>query len=151
MTSKPVKKVKEYYEYSKCRDFLQEKYGFVERDYLGRNKYRRECLDRTSAMFNDSSWKNTRPIDMNAEQRKAHNYYLELVKNEPKHLDFWYWVTDHYEIHNGCYITFSNEGYDCIKEDWVKEIYAHYLDEFSDNPNWRDSDKYSKVEMYVSW
>lgn len=57
--------------------------------------------------------------------------------------DFWCWVVDRYEIHNGCYLTFTREELEWIKEDWVKEIYTYYIDEFADENG--------DLEMYVWW
>jgi hypothetical protein len=39
---KPKKHTIEYYDYHECRDYLQEKYGYNERDYAGRHKKKEE-------------------------------------------------------------------------------------------------------------
>jgi len=34
--NKPVKRVHEYYDYNECRNYLEEKYGYDERDYANK-------------------------------------------------------------------------------------------------------------------
>lgn len=36
--NKPVKQTRTYYDYHQCQKYLQEKYGYDERDYFGRHK-----------------------------------------------------------------------------------------------------------------
>lgn len=106
---KPKKHKKEYYDYNECRDYLQEKYGYDERDYLG--------------MFTGKT-----------------------VNDNVEYQDFWHWVCDNYEIHNGCCITFDMEllkEKDIYIKPWQKEILKHYLEEFADENG--------KVELYVWW
>lgn len=45
------------------------------------------------------------------------------------YLDFWHWVVENYDIHNGCYITFHSERFEEIGENkgWIKEIYKTYI------------------------
>ena len=104
--NKPTKKTKSYYDYNQCRNYLQEKYGYDERDYAGRFKNRGEDLP---------------------------------------YQDFWHWVIKRHEVHNGCFIIFSKENLeeDSETEDWVKEIYKHYIDEFADENG--------ELEMYCWW
>ncbi len=113
-TTKPKKKKKEYYDYLEVRDYLQDKYGYDERDYAG--KY-------------------------------AKKKGIETPEGEPTpYLDFWHWVVDNYDIHNGCYITFSSDRLEEICEEkngWIKEIYKRYIDEFAD--------KNGELLMYVWW
>ena len=94
---RPRKKTRVAYEYRECRDYLQEKYHYQERDVLG---YKHALKSGASEM--------------------------------PPCQDFWRWVCDHHQIHNGCYVTFSAERLAEIEEDWVKKIYALYLGEFAD-------------------
>lgn len=87
---KPQPKTLTYYDYVECRDYMQQKYGFAERDY-----------------------------------------------SKQRH-DFWHWLCDHEDIHNGGYVTFSREilqewQADGNIPDWAAEIYTHYLDEFADD------------------
>lgn len=108
---KPQQKQTTYYDYNECRDYLQAKYGYDERDYAGHFKRKRGKLTGTD----------------------------ESVP----YLDFWHWVCEHHEIHNGCFITFSREELPGIEEDWVREIYTHYLDEFEDEKG--------EVELFAWW
>lgn len=117
--NKPTLESKQYYDYHKCKAFIREKYGYDERDYLG--KYKRK------------------------------NGKVLSVNDSVEYLDFWHWVVDNYEIHNGCFIEFSNEDYDQIEKDWVKEIYSHYMDEFCPDKNWKTNECRVGVEFYVSW
>lgn len=104
---KPQKQSRTYYDYNECRDYLQEKYDYDERDYAGKYSH-------------GNSGDGNKP-----------------------YLDFWHWVIERYEIHNGCYITFDKSELDDIEKDWIKEIYSHYLDEFADDNG--------ELEMYVWW
>jgi hypothetical protein len=103
--NKPTPKTKTAYSYTECRDYLQEKYGYKERDYAGKFKHR----------------------DM----------------DDIPYQDFWHWVVGNYQIHNGCYVTFTKEVLDEIQEDWVKTIYSYYLHEFALDKN--------EVTFYVEW
>jgi len=103
---KPQKQVREYYDYNKCRDYLEAKYGYSERDYAGMSKGKG-------------------------------------VNVSVPYLDFWHWVLENQEVHNGCFISFSRGVLEEIEEDWVKEIYTRYLDEFADEKG--------ELEMYVWW
>lgn len=110
MMQKPQKYTKVYYDYNECREYLEKKYGYDERDYLG--KYPKNIKQKI---------------------------------RDVKYLDFWHWVIDHHDINNECFITFSQETLDeeYDMEDWQKEIYKRYLDEFAD--------KNGELEMYVWW
>lgn len=101
---KPQPKIRKYYDYQECRTYLEEKYGYNERDFAHGNKK----------------------------------------------LDFWGWVIAHDDIHNGCFIMFSREilegedtDWDNIHDNWQKEIYQHYIDEFADENG--------ELELYVWW
>jgi hypothetical protein len=105
---KPTKKTKSYYDYIQCRDYLQKKYDYNERDYAGKFKNR--------------------------------------DKEDVPYQDFWHWVIEHYQVCNGCFITFSKEYLECDgkeSEAWVREIYKHYIDEFADENG--------ELEMYCWW
>lgn len=72
---------------------------------------------------------------------------------ELEYRDFWHWVVDHYTIHNGCHIEFSQETLDEYKElepndpygmkDWQIKIYQDYLNEFADENG--------EINFYVWW
>jgi hypothetical protein len=93
-----------HFDYRDCRDYLQAKYNYAERDY-------------------------------------GQKYCGKRDENAP-YLDFWHWVIANYEIHNGCFITFSEDMLPEIQEDWIRTIYGHYLTEFA---------KEGELEMYISW
>lgn len=131
-------------DYNECADYIDKKYKIKQRDYLGKFAYYDTAKKETIKKFKDDSWYNIIPADMNEQQKAASDYYDDLLKkHQPKYLDFWHWVVDNYEIHNGCYITFSRETYDAIKEDWVKTIYGYYLTEFEN--------KNGEIDFRVEW
>lgn len=102
---KPTKQKIEYYDYSECRDYLEQKYGYDERDYAGK--------------FKDG------------------------LHDDRPYLDFWHWVVERFNVRNGDYITFERSEIEEIEQDWVREIYTRYIDEFAD--------KNGNLEMYVGW
>lgn len=105
MLDKPKKKSRSYYDYIQCRDYLQAKYNYLERDYAGK--------------------------------------FANGKLNGKPYLDFWHWVLDNHEVHNGCEILFSKEELETIEKPWVKEIYQRYIDEFAD--------KKGELTLYVWW
>jgi len=111
MMNKPKLKKTAYYDYNECRNYLQEKYNYDERDYAGQFK------------------------------KTKNGKIIERDDSKP-YLDFWLWVCDNHEIHNDCFITFTEEELAKIKEDWVKEIYTHYLKEFAKN---------GELELFCWW
>lgn len=97
---KPLANTVVYYNYHECRDYLQKKYGYDERNY----------------------------------QRQPVTPGSHYTTSK----DFWLWLCDHEDIHNGGYVTFSQEilaewQADEAIPDWAAEIYTHYLDEFADD------------------
>lgn len=137
---KPEKRVKEYYNYNDCRNFLQEKYGYQERDYLGTRSFERGCADTVNRKYG-KSWYNKSASMFNEQERKASDEYMKLMESQPAYKDFWHWVTDRYEVHNGGEITF-NEGDADEAEDFVKTIFNYYMKEFSEN---------GELTMETSW
>lgn len=146
---KPKKKSRQSYDYSECRDFLEEKYGYSERDYLGRYAFGNKAVEKVSKKYG-KSWYTTIPTDFNEQEKLASEEYHKIMLDEPEYCDFWHWVCDHcYNVSNGCYITFSRECLESYKDDdegmppFVKQIYSYYLDEFAD--------KNGELEMWVEW
>ena len=97
---KPSQNVIHYYNYNECRNYLEKKYGYDERDYA--NKY---------------------VYDSNGMATKRNH--------DVPYQDFWHWVVDRFDVTNGGMITFSK--YTTPEEDWQKEIYQRYMDEFAEN------------------
>lgn len=71
--------------------------------------------------------------------RDIDDYAAKFVmkNNKPvkvnEHADFkcfWHWVVDRYNITNGCSFGFIESELEYIEEDWIKEIYAAFLEEF---------------------
>ena len=141
---KPKRKSDSCLDYHQCRNFLQEKYKYDERDYGGKYKFLNDVQTKINKNYG-KSWFDKAPEDFTKKEQKAHDEYETLIKDTPEYLDFWHWVCDTYQIHNGCFITFDNhwlEGTN-IKEDWIRIIYKYYIDEFAN--------KDGELRMYVWW
>jgi hypothetical protein len=74
------------------------------------------------------------------------------VNEEAPYLDFWHWILDRCDIHNGCYTTFyikewldekadGDELDEYVAPDWVKEILQLIYDEFGE----------MEMEVYIWW
>lgn len=112
---KPIKHSKSYYYYNELLEYLQEKSGRQFNDYYG------ACL---------------------------RSRVTGIPNSDREFLCFWHWVCDNCNPQNGGFITFyrewlTSEEYDWTGEEWVKEIYAMFVDEFADENG--------EVEMMVSW
>ncbi len=142
---KPKKQTKSYLDYHECCKFLEQKYGYEERDYGGKYAFHAKIKKILNEKYKDKTWWNIVPANYTKKQREIANEHDELMKMEPEYLDFWHWVVDHHEIHNPCYITFSKEQFnEMTKEpEWIQKIYGYYLKEFAN--------KNGEVEMEVSW
>ena len=57
--------------------------------------------------------------------------------------DFWHFVLDQTEIHNGCYFYFSKDWSEDA-EDWQKEIINMFFEEFGEEGE-------DDMELWVSW
>ena len=112
MKSKPEQKTRVAYHYNECRDWLQEQYGYDERDYAGKWSWA------TGAAKMDES----RPYQ-----------------------DFWHFVCDIADVHNGCYIV-MDEGWLEDAEPWQAEIVNRYLEHFG-----RVVDGVRLAEFWVEW
>lgn len=143
---KPKKTFKGTYLYNECRNYLQFKYGYQERDYGRRYEFEGNLLKEFNKKYKDDSWFHEVPSNHTPEQMKIADEYSLAMKNRPEYLDFWHWVVDHYDIHNGCFIVFDSSWLNCdndLIESWQKEIYKYYIDEFADENG--------ELEMWVSW
>lgn len=151
---RPTRKTRRAYDYTECRDYLEAKYGYDERDYAhisgwSDRLYRRVCRKYKIPLI---KYMNTPFKDMTENMKKA-NAEIEVAEKAggPPYLDFWHWVIDNHEIHNGCYVTFSRGALEeledmALKEPdkaWVRDIYKRYINEFAD--------KKGELEMYVWW
>jgi len=118
---KPGKRTKEYYDYHECRDYLQEKYSYDERDYAGKHNHGKAA-------------KNSKAVTA-----------LGLTNdNDPPYWDFWHFVIDAGGVQsNSSFFHLTTEWLHGETEDWQKEIIQHYLDEFAD--------KDGMIEFYVDW
>ncbi len=127
---KPTKHRIEYYDYYECCHYLEEKYGYEERDYGGQSKFHKKIKDKLDAEYGEK-WFYTPMCDLIGKDKEAHEKYEKLMKKEPEYLDFWYWVVKRYQISNGGMITFC-EGSADGEPDWIKTIYDNYIKEFAD-------------------
>jgi len=101
---KPTKKTRESLDYHECRDYLEDKYKFKERDYAG----------------------HFGPPATNSRIVQA-----AMEEGRPPYWDFWHFVLEITGIHNGSYFTMSEEWLPMATA-WQKEIITLYLDEFAD-------------------
>lgn len=141
---KPEKCARVRYDYHECSKYLETKYGYDERDYAGKFKYEKDCKKKVDDKYGDNDWYNTRPDDATPEQKEAIDYYSELMKNQPSYQDFWHFIIDSNDIHNGCEFTMHKDYMMEDAEPWQKEILQHYFDEF-------DADGIGYIEFYVWW
>lgn len=143
---KPQKHTTTFYDYSECRDYLENKYGYDERDYAKQQGYYTKALKIVTDKYG-KSWYNKQPKNFNEADKVAYEEYNKLLESKPPYRDFWHFVCDHHEINNGGYIFFSSDDLKYYKEDgkiedWQAEIYQRYLDEFAEN---------GELKLYVSW
>jgi hypothetical protein len=138
---KPVKQTKEYYDYHECSRYLEQKYGYNERDVAGRWKFQKELKGQIDAKYG-TSWYYTTRKDATFVELHALQEYADGMLHQPPNLDFWGWMTDFYDVSNGCFVTFQSEN-KTGTEDWVNQIYQYYIKEFADENG--------TLIMEVSW
>lgn len=102
--NKPQKETKTYYDYHKCRDYLQKKYKYDERDYAGRYKHRGEKI-----------------VSMN-EEKPYLDFWHWVCDNYSVHNGCF--ITFYKDV---------LEDLNKDDEKWMKEIYTHYIEEFADD------------------
>lgn len=158
--NKPKKHKRKYFDYIECSKFLEQKYGYDERDYANSSYDKRE-----NKFINETG--NIRPSYYSVGKNKPNQYAYpiddspdwkyffdekevsidewKIAKDKydkweekfqswqdenprPPYQDFWNWICDTYDITNGCSFTFD-ESYPPY-EDWQKEIFYRYMDEF---------------------
>lgn len=89
--------------------------------------------------------------------RQRKEIYALHREQEPPYLDYWHWITDCFEIHNGCDIEFSNETMDmAVHADakcadkypefkgWLIKITEYLLAEFGEGVN-------REIKFHVWW
>lgn len=64
------------------------------------------------------------------------------------YLDFWHWIVDHYDVHNGSYFHFDREDLKLEQEEsciapWQGDIYQKFIDEFGDENGY--------IKFFVEW
>ena len=138
---KPIKKSIEYFDYSECRNYLQEKYGYDEMDVGERRKFNKELTDKIDTKYG-KSWYNTTRNKANSEQLHALAEYDEGMKNGPPYLDFWHWVVAACDVSNGGLIYFSACD-EVSDKPWINKIHNYYIEEFAD--------KNGDLTMMTSW
>jgi len=105
---KPEKRVEiPSYNYMKCRDYVEKKYGFKERGFMG---------------FNTSLSYFRKDVD--------------LEDTKCGYRDFWHWIIDIYHVFNGCHFTMDEcEIFDILEfkpDDWRYQITEKFMDEFGE-------------------
>ncbi len=65
--------------------------------------------------------------------------------DEVPYQNFWHHICDTREINNGCYFSIDMEELDWTKEEWVKTIMRHLMEEFG------DPGVNHEVDFWVSW
>lgn len=111
---KPKIKTSSYWVYREIIDYIEQKYNVETRDYIPKNGFSSEQLEGRSE--------------------------FDKKRDQKPHLDFWSWIIDRYDIHNGSFFTLL---YDDDSPDWVREILKMIFDEFET--------ECAEIEMYVSW
>lgn len=148
---KPIQHTKLAYNYSECRDYLQTKFNYNERDYSDRSSWHAKILKAANEICGDDSWYRMTFLEMNDKQRAAAEFYQieKLTNPEPEYQNFWHFINHYVEIHNGCYFTMSSEWLlDKNITKWQKEILSHYLDEFG---TCNEEEDCKQIEFWISW
>lgn len=68
----------------------------------------------------------------------------DQADNDIPYYNFWHWILDNNEIHNGCFFWLSLVGSDDDPE-WVKEILRTFGEEFKDYIDGND------IKFWVEW
>lgn len=153
------------YDYHECRDYLQKKYGYNERDYSKHHDhfqtyekvtgdahpyydYPSESNGKFYVKRTSAKRVEVTKDEYEAEWKLVHDHFKRFQQWEqhnpaPLYQDFWHWVTDNHEVSNGSTICFSREELEEIKEPWVRTIYGYYIEEFADEEG--------SLEMEIYW
>jgi len=118
---KPTKQIIEFYDYLEVSLYLENKHGYKEQDYAG--------------MFSP--------------ENKTGDFSETLINTDIPYQNFWHFITNRTEIHNGCFLIMDNdwlntEIYGHAKEEWQRTIIEYYLSEFGEGDN-------REINFYVSW
>lgn len=66
-----------------------------------------------------------------------------LKGNETPYQNFWHWVIDNHEVNRGGSVYFDRDEIEDINEDWVRQIYSWFIEEFADEDG--------SLEMETDW
>jgi len=164
-----IKKLnKEYYDWNQlCRE-VKTLSGRDIRDWLGKynKKVNYETGDFTVAHWatkHGYNWKVLIGEVKGAELEERIKINTEYAKAddgqclEPKYIDFWHFIADTYEIHNGSYIYFNPyelkeelSNYSYIEnheeeKEYLEEILNYFIRVFEIN------NMENEIEVYISW
>jgi len=144
------------YDYHECIQFIEQKYGFDERDFYSHwPLYNKLCVtakDQTVEKFGCDSWWSKSPKDYTPEEAACSEFYNKVLKEGkaalPPSLDFWgNWILDTKDISNGCFFSLDEEWDDLDDHpEEFKSIHRWLMEEFgSGEPGART------IEFKVSW
>lgn len=110
---KPQIKTREYIDFLEVQDYIEHKYNIKLRGYTPQNGFTDEQLLKTKE---------------------------EYGSHEKKpYLDFWHWICNNYEIHNGCEFVMEldwhlHQNNAKHTPEWVREILKLFQQEFGNTP-----------------
>lgn len=138
---------------------IEEKYGFKYRDMAGKYTWIAELKKRIDEKYGDKTWYNTKPVDMNENQKAAYEEYKQELKNEPPYQDVWHYMLDQFGEFNKSAINWLHitpwgkwVGDEWVLDekqhpDYVQKVYDAILAEVKDNPAFDGEG----VNFYIDW
>ena len=145
---KPQKQTHSYYDYLKCKEYLEKKYGYNERDCANQSGYHKKIVDEITKKYGGDGFYTKVLADMDELEKKAHEEFVKLDDKEQPYQDFWHWVLEYHDVHNGGHITFSADMLDGNyyfqgKWEFARKIFQYYIDEFADEEG--------EIDFLVEW
>lgn len=67
----------------------------------------------------------------------------EKVNHDVEYQNFWHWLCEFSEIHNGGTFCMWKDTWESLEEGWIKTIYGYFIEEFADEAG--------AIEFEVSW
>lgn len=141
--TKPIlqTKTESFFDYHECIEFLEQKHNVDFRDWAKSHGHFNSWCDK----------KGLGQLDPEGKLRGSSQIWFAQYSKDPKGManrppyqDFWHFLIDLYQIHNGCVITINYlTDQDYCKEEWQKAAYKLIHDEFSN----KDGD----ITFYISW